>query len=136
MVSVMPASLGLSIELTFPMQPALVNGVMQMFFQIQACIQAISYSAIVDVDPNDYETEALLTEARRYRIGYVLIPIFLVLVVSFVCMLFVKEDLKRLQYKKTSQTESDDKESQAIELSREKEEEDYDDHFKKTTALN
>jgi len=31
MVSVLPASLGLGVELTFPLQPALVNGVMLMF---------------------------------------------------------------------------------------------------------
>ena len=98
MVSVLPAGLGLSIELTFPLQPALVNGVMQMLFQVQACIQSVSYSAIVDVDPFNYSSEEELTEARRYRIAYVMIPIFSVFLVSFICMAFVKEDLKRVKY--------------------------------------
>ena len=31
MISMMPACLGLGIELTFPMSPALVNGVMLLF---------------------------------------------------------------------------------------------------------
>lgn len=31
MISVLPASIGLGVEITFPMQPALVSGVMMMF---------------------------------------------------------------------------------------------------------
>ena len=65
----------------------------------------MSYSAIVDVDHENYETEALVTAARRQRIGFVIIPIFFVLIVSFICMCFVEEDLKRLRYKKTASEE-------------------------------
>ena len=54
MISVLPASIGLGVEITFPMQPALVSGVMMMFAQISGCLQSVVYSAIMDVDANDY----------------------------------------------------------------------------------
>lgn len=56
MISVLPTSLGLGIELTFPLQPALVNGVMLMFAQIMGFVQSIVYSVMMDVDPTDYST--------------------------------------------------------------------------------
>jgi len=38
MFSVLPAALGLGVELTFPLQPALVNGMMLLFTQISGFI--------------------------------------------------------------------------------------------------
>ena len=63
MVSVLPVALGLGIELTFPLAPPLVNGMMMMFAQINGFIQSFTYSAIMDIDPANYDTaEAVLAE--------------------------------------------------------------------------
>ena len=98
MVSVLPVALGLGIELTFPLAPPLVNGMMMMFAQINGFIQSFTYSAIMDIDPANYDTaEAVLAE-RQIRSKYCLIPILIVLFIALICFLFVKEDLKRTRY--------------------------------------
>ena len=98
MVSVLPVALGLGIELTFPLAPPLVNGMMMMFAQINGFIQSFTYSAIMDIDPANYDTaEAVLAE-RQIRSKYCLIPILIVLFIALICFLCVKEDLKRTRY--------------------------------------
>ena len=63
MVAVIPSGLGLGIELTFPMQPALVNGMMFLTAHINGAIQSLIYSAIMDIDPLNYDSsEEVLAE--------------------------------------------------------------------------
>ena len=98
MVSVLPAALGLGIELTFPLAPPLVNGMMMMFAQINSFVQSFTYSAIMDIDPADFDSAEELLAERQIRSKYCLIPILFVLLVAFVCFIFVQEDLKRTRY--------------------------------------
>lgn len=98
MISVLPASIGLGVEITFPMQPALVSGVMMMFAQISGCLQSVVYSAIMDVDANDYPTEQELNDVRHRRIIDTVLISFLFLLITLLGVFCVKEDLKRLRY--------------------------------------
>lgn len=98
MISVLPTSLGLGVELSFPLQPALVNGVMYMFAQALGCAQSLAYSFTMEVDINDYATAEEVTEARQHRIFYLAIVFVVVILFSLVCLIFVKEDLKRLRF--------------------------------------
>ena len=98
MVSVLPAGLGLGIELTFPLAPPLVNGMMMMFAQINGFVQSFTYSAIMDIDPANYDTAEDLLAERQIRSKYCLIPILCVLVIAWICFMFVTEDLKRTRY--------------------------------------
>ena len=98
MISVMPAALGLGVEITFPLAPPLVNGMMLFFAQINGFLQSLAYSAIMDIDPANFATADELLAERQIRSKYCLIPYFCVLVLALFCFMFVKEDLKRTRY--------------------------------------
>ena len=97
-IPVLPASLGLGVELTFPLPPVLINGSMLMLAQIQATLQCLTYSTVMDVDPTDYSTEVEENNARKLRAMICLGIYLFVILVSFTCFAFVEEDLKRLRY--------------------------------------
>ncbi len=63
-IPVLPASLGLAIELTFPLSPVLINGTMMMLAQIQAALQSITYSTVMDIDPADFDNQEEEIEMR------------------------------------------------------------------------
>ena len=97
--AVMPAALGLGIELTFPLQPVFVNGVMFLFIEIGNCIVSFLFTAILDVDLADYqESSEALTQGLKKRVKICFIMIYVLVIISFSCVYFVKEDLKRLNY--------------------------------------
>ena len=56
-VSVLPTGLSLGVEITFPLQPAVVNNMMNLAAYISGALQSIIYSTIVDVDPADFAKE-------------------------------------------------------------------------------
>ena len=98
--AVLPAALGLGVELTFPLQPVLVNGVMFLFIEIANCIVSFLCTAILNVDLADYqESSEALIEGRKKRGETCFILICVLVTISFSCVYFVKEDLKRLNYK-------------------------------------
>ena len=97
-IPVLPASLGLGVELTFPLPPVLINGSMLMLAQIQATLQCLTYSTVMDVDLTDYSTEVEENNARKLRAMICLGIYLFVILVSFTCFAFVEEDLKRLRY--------------------------------------
>ena len=63
-IPVLPASLGLAIELTFPLSPVLINGTMMMLAQITAALQSITYSTVMDIDHADFASQEEETEMR------------------------------------------------------------------------
>ena len=82
MFSVLPSSLGLGVELTFPMQPALVNGTMMICAQISACLQSLTFSAVLDVDPAHFDTTEELNEKRIGRVKMCMGPWFFLFAVA------------------------------------------------------
>ena len=106
LIPVIPASLGLGIELTFPLQPSLVNGSMYMFAQIQTTLQGLTYSSVMDVDPTDYATATEVNDVRKFRAMLCCGLYLFVILISFGCFVFVKEDLKRLHFKNTTKPEA------------------------------
>lgn len=52
-VAYIPLSLGFSAELTFPLQPALVNGSMILAGQASAAIQSVLFAFVLDVNAYD-----------------------------------------------------------------------------------
>ena len=66
-VAILPASLGLSIELTFPLPPPLVNGVLMMLANISAVLQSLTYSKMMDVDPSEFEGDEKGLQYERVR---------------------------------------------------------------------
>ena len=55
--SAYPATLGLSIELTFPMSPVLVNSVMNMLVQLANLLWSMSYVFILKTDGDEFESK-------------------------------------------------------------------------------
>jgi len=98
MISVLPTSLGLGVELTFPMQPALVNGGMLVFVQLSGCLQSVFYSTLMDTDPSYYDSEEALNAARTRKLKSIMIIFGFISLLSFTLVCFVKEDLKRLRF--------------------------------------
>ena len=62
--AVLPAVLGLGVEITFPLQPVLVNGVMFLCINIATSIISFGCTAILDVNPANFHeaSEALIEE--------------------------------------------------------------------------
>ena len=58
-VSYIPLSLGFAAELTFPLQPALVNGGMLLTGQISAFIQSLLYAFSLDVKTTTRDGEPI-----------------------------------------------------------------------------
>ena len=99
MISVVPTSLDLGVELTFPLQPALVNGTMFMIAQGQGFIQSIIYSAMLEINRDDYATAEEFYEAQEHNIVKLMIVMAIFIIIPIVCVVFVREDLKRLRFK-------------------------------------
>ena len=55
----------------------------------------------MDVEPGNFASEEALIEERQNKASLVMIPMFLVIAVSFVSIIFVKEELNRLKYKQS-----------------------------------
>ena len=79
---ILPTSLGLGVELTFPMEPALVTGAMRVCARISAVVQVLIYSAALDVDPAQFNTAEELNETRIWRVKMCLGPWFFTFAVA------------------------------------------------------
>ena len=104
MAAVIPSGLGLGIELTFPMQPALVNGMMFLITNINGAIQGFIYSGIMDFNPLNYDTSEEVLAERQRRAKMSVYPKMFFLISSIILMFFVKEDLKRVRYAQSQQS--------------------------------
>lgn len=60
---------------------------------------SFSYTAIFDTNPQNFESaEAVLLERQR-KANICMVLLFLLPIMALVCVSFVKEELKRLNYK-------------------------------------
>mmetsp|Transcript_4223 Transcript_4223/g.5255 ORF Transcript_4223/g.5255 Transcript_4223/m.5255 type:complete len:130 (+) Transcript_4223:1287-1676(+) len=110
-VAYIPLSLGFSAELTFPLQPALVNGSMILAGQASAAVQSILFAFVLDVNAYDSEgvpvPEDQLNHMKQDRAWWTIFCFMIIIGMSFLISLFIKEDLKRLRFGKKSEAAAD-----------------------------
>ena len=103
-VSLIPLSVGFAAELTFPMQPALVNGGMMLAAQLSAFCQSIMFALIIDVPLTTSDgVEIPYDEHLRMEQDHVWWSIFGYIGITTICLIlvfFVNEDLRRLTFSK------------------------------------
>ena len=106
-VSFFPTALSYGAELTFPLQPALVNAAMNFLGQVMAFAMMGTATLITDVDAsqlNAIETEDSIKE--RQSSSYTVIAIMItLLLMNMVLSACVREDLRRINYDKMHQSE-------------------------------
>lgn len=103
-VSFFPASLSYGAELTFPLQPALVNACMNFLGQLFAFLMMGMSILITDVDAANIESISLSYRQKR---SYLCMSILaLMALLNFVLSLCIKEELRRVNYK-PDETRSD-----------------------------
>ena len=64
MIAILPAALALSVEMTFPMNPAIVNGLMMLLVQVSGFVTSLTFSEVLDVKEEDFTSKDELTETR------------------------------------------------------------------------
>ena len=100
MVSLFPATLSYGAELTFPLQPALVNASMNFMGQMMSfCLTGLAV-LITDIDASDEATvsQADVDERKANTLTAVLM-FTAVTVIACLLAFFVKEDLRRVNFK-------------------------------------
>ena len=104
-VSFFPIGMSYAAELTFPLRPALVNACMNFFGQV-CCFFTIGLSALVtDVDATNFDSVNNIDERKKNSI-IVCIIFGSFSSVTLLLSCFIKEDLRRVNFKKkkTDQT--------------------------------
>ena len=101
-VAFIPVALGFAAELTFPLQPALVNGSLMLAGQFSAFIQSLMYAYMLNI-PETYKdgTEIpkdLYLEMQKDAVWWAFSIMVLITIIAFIMAMFVKEDLRRLRY--------------------------------------
>ena len=100
-----PLALGFAAELTFPLQPALVNGAMILAGQAAAFVQSIVYAFFLDVRSTDQDGTPLpadeLLAKQQDRVWWTMFMMGIICCVAFALALFINEDLRRLRFGKT-----------------------------------
>lgn len=104
--SIFPISLNFVAELTFPVEPALMSGILIAILQLTASVISVLLCLMCDVDPNNYDSEEDETAERQARSKNLIYIGNAIILVAFVCALFIKEDLKRLRYRTSMQEQS------------------------------
>ena len=102
-ISFFPTCLSYGAELTFPLQPALVNAFMNFLGQMCTFVITIAASMITDVD--GAETEEISHETRLVRQANTMSVVYLFGIccfLTFILSFFVKEDLRRVNYNQQS----------------------------------
>ena len=94
-----PLSLAYGAELTFPLQPALVNGTLTLLGSASAFAHSMfgAYMNTVGKDDHLLSREELLY-VRRLRSKIVISVLAVSSFIAFMLSFIIKEDLKRLRY--------------------------------------
>ena len=101
-VGIRPIAFSYGVELTFPMQPALINGIMVIAASTVAFILQTTVSLLTEERDSDvWLTDDELDLAKRKRALFAMILFSSFFLVSTFCAYFIKEDLKRVRYSKT-----------------------------------
>lgn len=108
-VSFFPTCLSYGAELTFPLQPALVNASMNFLGQITAFIMMGTATLITDVDASNIDLISKSIEERKQS-SYIVIAIMAALcLVNLLLSCCVKQELRRLNYAHAAADFSQDK---------------------------
>lgn len=97
-------SLSYGAELTHPLKPALVNAMLNFLGQVCAFVMTGASTIITDVDATKQDT----SEDRMERRSSSMIVIYILggsSLATFILAYFVKEDLRRVNFKQQLQTE-------------------------------
>ena len=101
-VSFIPVTLGFGAELTFPLQPALVNGSLMLAGQLLAFFQCLFFAFLMDVNPIGPDGEEIPADEHllmvQDKVWWTVAAMCMVTSVAFFFAMFIKEDLKRLNY--------------------------------------
>lgn len=117
-VSYIPLSFSFAAELTFPLQPALVNGAMLLAGQASAFVQSLLYAFSLNVMTTERDgtpvPEDELLIRQQDRVWWTIFIMIMVTAVALLMSIFIKEDLRRLSYGKTNgqTTSSSEEESE------------------------
>lgn len=101
-VSYIPLCLSFAAELTFPLQPAMVNGGMLLAGQASAFMQSVLYAFSLDVkttySDGSYVPDDVLLAKQQDRSWWTFFMMIIISSISVIASLFIKEDLKRLNH--------------------------------------
>ena len=96
-----PLCISYGSEITFPVQPALVNGMFTLSDGISSFLFSLLGGFLIKEGRDDESlSEEALQEARRFRAKLVISMAILAALISLILSFIVKEDLKRLEYEK------------------------------------
>ena len=98
-VSYFPISLSYGAELTFPLQPALVNACMNFFGQVCAFFMIGVSALVTDVNIEEMDSMDNNTEERQNSSYFVTIIFCFFSLITLVLAYFIKEDLRRVNFK-------------------------------------
>lgn len=103
-VSYIPLCFSFAAEVTFPLQPALINGAMLLAGQLSAFVQSLAFSFCIDVLTTDKDgvplPDDVLLQKRQDRVWWTLFIMIGITAIALIINLFIKEDLRRLNYDK------------------------------------
>ena len=103
-----PLCISFAAELTFPLQPALLNGSMTLIGSGFAFCLSLLGAFVNQPGSLDHELSAdEQLEIRRWRSKSVIAILLICALIAFVLSLFIKEDLRRLKHqeRETEKTE-------------------------------
>lgn len=106
-IGYVPLSFSYGAELTFPLQPALVNGTLALLGSFTAFLISLLGAYLVkEGEDDDLLSPDELIVVRRRRSKYVVSILIVTTTMAVVLAFVIKEDLRRLNYKKeTKETE-------------------------------
>ena len=105
-VSFFPTSLSYGAELTFPLQPALVNSCMNFLGQVSAFILMWFSAYMTEVKEVDDITAEGYNEQRKKNSFIVIVIFSICCFITSILACFIKEDLRRINFKKVPAEDS------------------------------
>ena len=101
--SYLPLCFSYASELTFPTQPALINGMLTMSASVSSFFIGLISSALFHepASNQNFEESLTFTKDRQLRSIYVVSTMTITALIAFGMSFFIKEDLKRLNYSRT-----------------------------------
>ena len=104
-VSFFPTSLSYSAELTFPLQPALVNACMNFLGQMSSFALMATSSLVTDFNADDNRIDAAASLAERQNSSFTVCWVFVsCTAVAVFLAYFVREELRRVNFKQADPT--------------------------------
>lgn len=67
----------------------------------------MGYTGILDINPQNYDTSEALISEKQHRVKICLYCFFVMGAVALICFSFIEQDLKRLNFKNSSNDKED-----------------------------